>query len=75
MGDFVAFRKFKYIFFGKKATDALSEKKIKFWSKKNNIGIIAKMAVKRCKELNLHPINNLIREPKEEMFKIFTEIL
>lgn len=58
LGTFQAFITFKEAFFGKKTTDAEAKKKIEFWSKKGNLGIIPKMAVKRGDLLGLNTIIN-----------------
>lgn len=43
LSDFSSFKVFKAIFFGKNASEADAQKKINYWSKKGNVGIVAKM--------------------------------
>lgn len=67
LGDFSAFRTYGSIFF-KKSVDP--ENKIRYWSKKNNIGIVAKMASnpKYAKQLRLTFEKEKSRKNIERLF-------
>ena len=65
---------YRKIFFGNSATEELARKKIQFWRKKNNIGIVAKMASNpdHARKLKLTFVSRISDEIKK---KIFIEIL
>ena len=75
LGNFDAFIKFKNIFFGKNANNKLAQKKIDYWDKKKNIGIVAKMAVNRYDKLGLTGKLSMMAEQKEWCWQVFKEIL
>lgn len=69
-----AYKTFRQFFVAKNATLKDAEKKIEYWYKKKNIGIIAKLAQSRGHELRLTN-SKTAPKTKDKKFEVFREIL